>query len=230
MNQQRETLLPVVLNPEPRCPVLLLLDPSSSMQGVKINQLNEGLRHYVQAVRADEVARFRVETCLVTFGGSVRIARDFETMVDYGEAPTLIARGGTPMGEAIETGLDHLEERKALYRKHGLQYYRPWVFLLTDGEPTDTWERAAQRVHQGERARKFLFFAIGVEGADFGTLAQIAPPSRPPLKLKGLHFAEFFAWLSDSVLTVSRGEIGEQIETDSWDAWGVIPTSSEYSR
>lgn len=226
MTAQRETL-PIVVNPEPRCPVVLLLDTSRSMRGVKIQELDQGVRHYVEAVGTDEVARFRVETCIVSFGGSVRITKDFETMVDYGEIPTLTAKGGTPMGKAISTGLDYLEERKALYRRHGLQYYRPWVFLLTDGEPTDSWEAAAQRVHQGESAQKFLFFAIGVEGADFATLRQIAPPSRPPLKLKELHFAEFFRWLSNSVLMVSCGEVGDQIETDPWDSWGAIPTSSE---
>ena len=59
-------------NPEPRCPVVLVLDTSGSMQGHPIGELNEGLRAFKDAIQADRLAALRVEVAIVPFGGSVK--------------------------------------------------------------------------------------------------------------------------------------------------------------
>jgi uncharacterized protein YegL len=127
------------------------------------------------------------------------------------------------MGQAIDYALDLLETRKATYKENGIQYYRPWVFLITDGAPTDSWQRAAQRVREGESQGKFSFFAVAVEGADLNTLQQIAPPERPPVTLKGLDFSSLFVWLSTSMKRVSSGKIGEAVPLPPV-GWGQINT------
>lgn len=203
-------LVKLAENPDPRAPCLLLLDTSSSMSGKPIKSLNEGIKAFYDDLMKDELARRRVEVAIVSFGSKAETIQDFITVDDW-TPPSLAASGSTPLGKALETGLELLRKRKDTYKQAGLQYYRPWVFLITDGEPTDSWEAAAKDVRDEDANRGLLFFAVGVENANMKKLAQIAPDERPPLKLKGLHFAELFLWLSQSQQSVSHSKVGDQL-------------------
>ena len=180
---------------------MLLLDTSFSMQGEALTQLNNGVAQLRAELVRDPLASKRIELAVVTFGGEVRILSEF-TSVDRFIVPTLEAQSETPMGAAIHTGLDMIEHRKKMYKEHGIAYYRPWVFLVTDGYPTDHWRSSADRVHEGEHDSRFIFFCVGVLEADFPTLRQISV--RPPLRLRRLEFREMFMWLSSSLSAVSR--------------------------
>jgi len=206
-------------NPEPRCPCILLLDVSGSMQGDKINELNSGLRILKETLARDSLASLRVEIAIITFGAGVEIVHDFKT-VDQFIAPTLTVNGATPMGEGINKALDILQNRKRVYRQNGIAYYRPWIFLITDGVPTDEWQSAAQSVKEADARKSVAFFCIGVDRADMSLLKQISP--RQPLKLKGLNFQEMFVWLSASLTSTSHSNVGDTVPLQSPLGWGEI--------
>ncbi len=195
-------------NPEPRCACVLLLDVSGSMSGQPISELNLGLVQFKDELSADSLAAKRVEVTVVTFGGHVQTVTDFTTPAHF-QPPTLVAQGVTPMGTAIQFGLDILKQRKETYKANGIAYFRPWVFLITDGGPTDEWAIAAQQVKQGGASKAFAFFSVGVEGANFDVLKQLS--TSQPLKLKELRFRDLFSWLSASLKFVSRSTPGEAV-------------------
>lgn len=204
-------------NPSSRVPVCLVLDTSGSMDGEPIAELNEGVRLFYDAIRNDETALYAAEVSIVTFGGGHRCHANFSTLEHQSQVPSFYADGNTPMGEGVNMALDMLERRKNDYKNSGVDYYQPWLVLMTDGNPNgdrSELERAIERTTGMINAGKLTIFPIGIgDGADMGTLARFSP-KRKPLKLQGLNFKEFFAWLSKSVSKVSQSSPGDKIQLD----------------
>jgi uncharacterized protein YegL len=193
------------------------------MSGGVIESLNQGLISLRKDLTLDKIAERRVEIAIVTFGGEVQILQDFVT-ADSFAPPVLEANGETPMGTAILTALDLLERRKEVYKQNGIEYYRPWLFLITDGKPQGetpgAYDQAMQRVKADQGKKKLIYLPIGVEGADMQLLAQGSPA--PPRKLSGLRFIELFKWLSASLKSVSNSRPGEQLILPPTDPWAII--------
>jgi uncharacterized protein YegL len=106
---------------------------------------------------------------------------------------------------------------------NGIAYYRPWVFMITDGEPQgepdDVGQQAARRIKGDEDNKRVAFFAVGVENANMTRLSQMVV--RTPVKLIGLNFVEMFVWLSRSTQAVSHAQIDEQIALPP-PGWGTV--------
>jgi uncharacterized protein YegL len=212
-------------NREPRQPLALLVDVSGSMSN-DIEDVADGLRALRDALVTDSVARNRVEIALVTFGGAVTVHGNFGEAALF-EPPALTASGDTPMAEALDRALELLEEKKRAYKASGLDYYRPLIFLVTDGEPTDLarWPESARRVREAERGRKLVLLSVGTKTASFARLRELTP-DRAPLCLKEAQWASMFQWLSRSLQARSRSRLGDDVPLEDPTGprgWGTLP-------
>jgi uncharacterized protein YegL len=213
----------LIENPTARVPICLVLDVSGSMEGEPIRELNEGVRLFFDAIRLDEVAQYAAEICIVTFGDVVAKQLDFMS-IELQQVPTLHASGATPMGEGVSLALDLLQARKEDYKRAGVDYFQPWMVVMTDGVPTDDISDAATRIRELFTEKKLTVFSIAIgAAANVQTLARLSP-ARPPLRLHGLNFREFFTWLSQSVSRVSQSTPGESVklDKDGIDKWGTV--------
>jgi uncharacterized protein YegL len=226
----------LIENPSPRVPVCLVLDCSPSMSGDPdwgsvvrqtnprpIDELNEGVQTFFQSLMSDEVARYSAEVSIVAFSSMAECVLDFDS-ISRVDVPTLeleVEHGGTSIGKAVDLALTLLDKRKEEYQDAGVDYFQPWLVLMTDGQPTDdTHHAVARRVSQMVNSKKLTVFPIGIgRGADMGVLAQFSP-GRTPLRLQGLKFSEFFEWLSQSISVVSQSMPGEKINLNVEDIKG----------
>ena len=221
----------IVDNGAVQLPVCLCLDTSGSMRGKPIEELNRGLKLFYDAIRNDEVACASADICIVTFGnGGVQRAFDFSGLWSRPNPPTLSAGGNTPMGDAVNKALDLLEARRNEYKRKGVDHYKPWLVLMTDGRPygdssSSAVPTAQKRTCELVSGGKLTVFPIWIgndntkNGIDI--LKGFSPIGHnPPVTLKGLDFSKFFQWLSRSVSRQSQSAPGERVELPRID-WSV---------
>lgn len=242
-------------NPTPRVPVCLCLDTSGSMGRIvrgetkstgktvyndgqmwnivtggvsAISDLNDGLNQFFETIRTDEVAVYSAEICVITFGGKkAEVISNFATVDQIDTSFSLVADGDTYMGEAVNMALDRLEKRKQAYKDKGIDYFQPWLVIMTDGTPNGSkseLETAISRVQKMVNERKLTVFPLGVGSeADMSTLARFSP-KRSPLKIKETKYKEFFEWLSQSVVTTSQSMPGETqtLDVAGIQGWGEL--------
>lgn len=206
----------LLLNPTNRVPIALCLDASGSMSGHPMQELNEGVRLFFEALQADPIARASAEIAIISFSDQAQTVLDFQGLNGVTAPPEMVCTGGsTNLGGGVNLALDLLETRKKEYQKAGVDYFQPWLVLMTDGQPTTTeHNQAGPRACKLESEGKLTIFPIGIgSGADNTTLAMFSK-KKSPLKLNGMNFRQFFEWLSKSVVRVSQSRPGEKVTLD----------------
>ena len=166
-------ILEFVDNPEPRCPCVILVDTSLSMnRGKALDALDDQFRLFKKILEEDYLASLRVEVSVVSFGDGANVVRDFAIMDDFA-APTLRADGfSSRMGEGIRATLDHIENRRGKYRAGGIAHHKPVALMITDGDETGEAREGLELVKRAKREGRITFWAAGVPGADVKRLRQ----------------------------------------------------------
>ena len=204
-------------NPEARCPIVLILDVSGSMGGLKIQTLNQALLKFRDIIQEDSVTALRADVAVIEFDHEARVVKDFTNGTDF-EPPTLSVKGGTNYSKAVHLALDISEARKQSYRDGGIAYYRSLAYFLTDGYPEhdndEDLAQASARIHEMEENRSVAFFCFGIGSpdlpADMSALQKLAP--RSTIELTNMEQLDgSIQWLSRSVAAVSQSQPGENV-------------------
>lgn len=190
-----------------RLPVYLLIDTSESMIGPAIESVRSGLSAMLAALRKNPYALEMGALGIITFGGRARKLMPL-TEVYLFQPPELDVQPGTTLGSAIAL-LDHAiatEVVKTTPDQKG--DYKPLVFVLTDGQPTDEWRAAFDRFKQNHRS--VIVYAIGCgDDVDFSILRELTENTFAMDQMDADAFAKLFVCISSSISSAS-GAIGEQ--------------------
>lgn len=185
-----------------RLPVYLLLDCSESMAGDPLKAVEAGTAEMIAALRRNPYALETVHLSIITFDAR---AKQILPLTEAGavSAPRLSIRPGTCLGAALDVLREALTREVVPTTPEHKGDYRPLVFILTDGRPTDAWREAAERL-RAVTPRPANIYAIGCgEDVDFRTLGRIADVCLHMRYLSPGNFADFFVWMSASVQSMS---------------------------
>jgi uncharacterized protein YegL len=187
---------------------------------MKIDELNNGLQDFYREISVDDSSSQRLEVSLITFSDVVTTVQE-PALVENFTMPVLDANGETAMVDAVNVAIDKVQARKDWYKQTGQNYYRPWIILMTDGEPDKGQNVAglAKRIKTDTAAKKYAFLSIGVQGANMSVLNQIAG-NIPAMPLQGAKFSQFFKWLSASIGgAITNAEDGQTTPPPNPGGW-----------
>jgi len=209
-NSEQRSLVPMIVNAnESHMALVFLLDTSGSMAGEKIRNLNEGLNRFKTEVCKNEQTKNILDVAIIEFNSNHRIVQEF-CPIEYMDNVNLNATGGTLMSPAIRKALEMVNERSRFYRKSGSEPYKPWVILISDGQPdsNDNINIVAEEIRAMESAGKVTFRSLGVIGYDPKTLHILS--GEKVMKLEGTNFTDFFDWVNKSMRSVSQSSPSER--------------------
>ena len=196
--------------PSRRLPVYIVLDCSGSMSGEPIEAVRQGIKILLSELKGDPMALETAHLSLITFESTANQVCTLTDLLSFQE-PTIKAGGATSMGQALKL-LDHCidrEVRKTTPQQKG--DWKPLIFLMTDGKPTDNWETPAKEIKQ-KKVGNIIACAAG-SGADEFSLKKI---TNTVVKLDSLQpdtLKAFFKWVSSSIKTTSQSVV--QVMADS---------------
>jgi uncharacterized protein YegL len=197
-----------------------VVDVSGSMANEPINELNRGLQEFHNDIANNPVTANRLEVAVVEFSDTVDSVVQ-PSLVDSFTMPQLTTKGTTKLVDGVREAISLVESRKSWYKQTGQPYLRPWIILITDGAPDGDQDvdGLAQEIQAGVSGKRFVFLALGVQGANMSVLQRLSSPDMPPAALQGLKFSEFFKWVSASMSVVAGSKDGDKVNLPSPAAW-----------
>ena len=146
-------------------PVVLLLDVSSSMGGESIKKLNIAVKEMISDFASAEKNEVEIIVSIITFGAKVLLHTPYTSAKDI-EWQDLTVSGSTPMGTAFSMAKAMIEDKETTPSRA----YRPTIVLVSDGEPTDSWQQPLRALVNDGRSNKCDRMAMAIGGAASNTV------------------------------------------------------------
>ena len=198
---------PTIINAnEPHMALVFVLDISYSMEGPPITQLNAGLNRFKAEVCQDKQTRDILDVAVIQFNGSYSVVQDF-VPIEYMDHMQLVADGSTKFTGPIREALRMVDERSRFYRRSGSEPYKPWIIMVTDGEPLDNIDAVAGEIQAMQNEGKVRFIALGVGDYNSASLKKLTDVV---FRMDGTDFTSFFNWVGKSMRSVSTTAPGEK--------------------
>lgn len=184
-----------------RLPVYLVLDTSASMHGEPIEAVKTGLGTLVAALRTDPQALETAHLAVISFDSQARELTPLTELIAF-TPPDLQIGGVTALGDALSltaTVITRDVRRTTTDRKGD---WKPIVFLMTDGAPTDDWRPGLAEFRKTQPG--LVVACAAGHGADTGVLKQITDNVVALDTADGAGLQAFFKWVSASIAVTSR--------------------------
>lgn len=186
-----------------RLPVYLLLDCSESMAGSAIEDVRRGVDTLVSSLKGNPLALETVYLSVITFSRYAKQVTPLTELISF-QPPQLSVRPGTAFGAAVQLLISCINREVVKTSPTAKGDYRPIVFLLTDGQPTDDWQPAAAMLKAANNPRLANIYAIGCgPDIDTATLREFTDVVLTMPEMSPEAFRKTFVWLSASISSAS---------------------------
>ncbi|ATA71167.1 vWA domain-containing protein [Capnocytophaga sputigena] len=183
-----------------RLPVYLLLDTSGSMTGEPIEAVKNGVQMMVHSLRQNPQAIETAFVSIITFDSDAKQLIPLTDLASF-QTVDLKAAGTTALGAALSLLADKLENEVTKTTLEQKGDWKPIVFIMTDGVPTDDWQAGFQKL---KAVKKGLIVGCAAgNNADDKVLKEISDQVVRLSNTDADSISKFFQWVSASIATTS---------------------------